>query len=292
MVDIFLDALQVHVLDSQSRQEYAAFTSAEFADSFDHYDAIGASIYGFPIALLLVKRKRSDHEIDISWLFVAEKFRRQGVASALLLFLKNILPNKHSLVFHSYEKAALALGSLFEKMNYSPPEIYKVYFRLKFGKDIFSVFPYIRASYLSRDYQVLPWSAVPAEDYFEFKNILIAEGESPVNLNPTEGRGNMHEQVSSVCYYKGEIIAWLAVHQYKKDSFFCKSFFVRQNFRGTLISTALLCHLLHGQLAVCDEVPFIEGAYRYPGDPGSTFILNHCSEYLLETKKQCIVKLL
>lgn len=193
--------------------------------------AVGASDSDQPIGLALAEILPDSKSAEVHSIFVARTHRRKGIGTALLtrleedLFLRGCTSAK--LIYTIGQPATLALESLLQKRNWTPPQPWAIV--CKATTDRIANAPWMQKSSLPASYTFFPWAEITSEERVAIEQQQEAEQWIPPHLIPFNHEENLEPLNSLGLRYQGQVVGWLITHRIAPDTIRYSCSFIRQD---------------------------------------------------------------
>ncbi|MEK8128737.1 GNAT family N-acetyltransferase [Paenibacillus filicis] len=192
--------------------------------------ALGVSFMGEPAGLLLAHPPEQDEPARVLSVFVEKRFRKLGIAGALMSELKACLTRiglKQACVeyyaLHSYQ----ALERVLLRSGWQSPEVYSRYYRCDIVPNRET--RWIHRFKLPDRYTVMPWGEV-RRDELTLMNQL-QEQDFNTYFRPLFQEEHIEPNCSLVLKLGAEIVGWSIVDRQLADTLLYRTLYIREAYR-------------------------------------------------------------
>jgi GNAT superfamily N-acetyltransferase len=203
--------------------------------------AIGASVFGAPVGLLLAQL-RSGKPAEVKSVVVAREHRRIGIATCLFEALEQELGERAclsaSMVCFSRVQPRLAIEGLLRKSGWTPLEARGMCCATEFP--LISQAPWMRYRQLPAGFESRLWSALDNEQHSYVVESQRRHPWYPEVLSPFVDGHDVETDTSLALIHSGEVVGWCMFHCVNDGATQCKSLFVRQELQNRGVAIALL----------------------------------------------------
>ncbi|WP_240422024.1 GNAT family N-acetyltransferase [Paenibacillus periandrae] len=241
-----MSLLEIIMLTSETADPYLPFTYRTYRDWMIKPEtdkqvklmAFGACFLGKPVGLLLVHPPVLDEPARVLSVYVDERFRRLGIATALMQELKACLRRKNwKPVFVEYYALNKYEGfeRLLLKSGWQTPAVYSRFYRCDIltGRES----PWIHRFKLPAGYRVIPWSELKRDELAEMN--LLQEAGFNAYYMPLHQEGIIERSCSLVLKLDEEIVGWSIIDRELADTLLYRVLYIREEFRDHGLGPAL-----------------------------------------------------
>lgn len=209
--------------------------------------ALGVELQGKPVGLVLAEYKKNQNQANILSLIVDPEHRRQGLGTALLIQIEEILKKSGCQQLNLIYKLNLMtsiLEHMLQQQNWTPGSSYSL--QCLTNRETMKHAPFLHRYTIPEKFTVFPWVELTAQE-----RMKIEQGDNKLNypdeLSPfSEGQ---IEAISSLgVRYQEEVIAWSIFHRMLPNCVVYKSLFVKPEFRSSCLGASLIAASLNRQI--------------------------------------------
>jgi N-acetylglutamate synthase-like GNAT family acetyltransferase len=191
---------------------------------------------------LAVSELRSNSTAELHSVFVAEKFRKKGIATHLLQQIDKV-HKEHPIQYIDVSWAdaiqeTTAFENLIRKSHWLPPQRTIVNVKLHVDSALKATWK-DELPGTNDNTGILDWAEVTEREKEEIRLLEKEEG-FPKYLTPFQLPGIVDKKISKVLRVEGKIAGWCIFHTIKNDTAQCSSLYIRQGYRNKLRSMKLL----------------------------------------------------
>ncbi len=209
--------------------------------------AIGVAFQEQPVGLVLAEYPTNQNQANILSLMVAQKHRKRGLGTALLMQIEEILKEYgcQQLDFlYNLNLTTPILERLLKQQNWTPAYFYSL--QCITNRETIKQAPFLHRYALPKKFTIFPWIELTAQE-----RTKIEQRENGLNY-PDElypFKEDRIEALSSVgLRYGEEVVGWSVVQRVMQNCVIYKSLFVKPEFRSTALGVHLLAASINRQL--------------------------------------------
>lgn len=192
---------------------------------------IGAHVNQQPIGLIVVAREAEQTGTKLASLFVQESFRKQGVGTALMKYVLEVV-RARGVTNVKAEYYALphiqAFERVLEKSGWNRPAVYSHYYRFEL-KNLESA-RWMRRIRVPAGYRVVVWNDMPKEQLGKMAE-LQEEGYLSY-YDPLWNEDKIAGTCSCVLLEGDTIVGWSIIEQHMPDTLLYRTLYIREAYRN------------------------------------------------------------
>jgi ribosomal protein S18 acetylase RimI-like enzyme len=240
------------LLDRSSAANYQHLTLDIFHEHLNRLElprliAIGATLEGQPVGLIIASYRPDEPQANILSLLVEPAYRHRGIGTALLSHIEEILTEygcQKIDMLYNLNPTTPSLEQILKHQNWIPGFVYCE--RYLTDRETIMKAPFLTRYTLPEKYTIFPWSELTDRERTKIEqrdNGL----DYPDILSPFQE--NHIDTIGSVgLRYRDEVIGWNIVIQMTSTFVYFKSQFVKSEFRSIGLGVHLLIASLQRQL--------------------------------------------
>jgi GNAT superfamily N-acetyltransferase len=241
------------VLDRQNAPAYKHLTYHWFQDRLNLLSAqvttiaIGAAFQGQPVGLVLVEYLKDRKRADILSLVVAPEHRQQGIGTALLIQIEQLLTGSgcQQIDFiYPLNLMTPIIERMLDRQNWSPASAHSL--RCLTNLETIEQAPFLNRYTFPQKFTIFPWSELP-----DLERSKIEQKDNGLNY-PDElcpFRSGRIEAPSSIgVRERDEVIGWSIVEQLSPNCVGYSSLFVKPEYRSIGLGLHLLVASINRQI--------------------------------------------
>lgn len=207
-------------------------------------------------ALALAHHHAHDTAATVLSLFVEPAQRRQGVGSALLARLKDVLSGQgRSRVQLSYRDdwpGAVALERILARQGWEPPRDHLLLAKAR--PEVLLQAPWFARARLAEGYTVFPWTTLPAAERQIIAERQAREAWFSPELSPFQEEARLEPASSLGLRWHSELVGWMITHRINAETVQYTSLFITPQRRHRSQAVPLLAAALRRHAA--QRIPF------------------------------------
>lgn len=243
------------VLDHLSVLNYKHLTYPWFQERLDQLStsnitniAIGVEFQGKPVGLVLAEYQKNQNQANILSLVVDPQYRRQGLGTALLIQIEELLRKfccqQLNLIYKLHLMTSI-LENMLKQQNWTPGSFYSL--QCLTNRETMKQAPFLHRYTIPQKFTIFPWVELTAKE-----RTKIEQRDNKLNypdeLSPF--REGKIEAISSLgVRYQEEVIAWSIFYRMLPNCVVYKSLFVKPEFRSSSLGASLIAASLNRQIA-------------------------------------------
>lgn len=233
--------LDLAVIDEKTRRLFENLTEPQFQCCLRSEQpfgidnttivAIGATVEGQPVGLVLATVFRALRVAEIHSLFVTEEYRNRKIGTRLLTTLQKELASENCyLVTFLYSEESSStpfLEHILKELHWSESRLFSV--QCRFDGRTFN------PKWISREYkfpegfQVFPWKELTQQDR-DFLTRRMQQKAIPMTVNPFHNEESIEYMNSLGLRYRGEVIGWMITHKQDEETIKYSSLYIVREF--------------------------------------------------------------
>lgn len=227
----------IALLNSQTATKYQYLTFPSYQKHLSQIGskiiAIGASLIQQPIGLALaqIESESEGRVAKVLSLFVKQRYRNSGIATALMAELEAQLLakgcNKVKLVYMSGKPSTPILEKLLTKLNWQQSRSRMLVCRSTTAK--IATAPWLQKYRLASAYTLLPWIDLVPQSKQKIVQQQSQKKWYPETLSPFKQQHQL-EPLNSLCLlYRGDVVGWMITHRIDPTTIRYTSLFIRED---------------------------------------------------------------
>lgn len=241
-----LKELSPELLEAYGRLQFVfKQSSPKPIDLFDPKNhsiyALGASVDGVPVGLLLMTTSSKIKVADVKSLFIAEPYRRKGIGSQLLQrAFQQLHQEDYGYLFAVYPEAweeTPGIETFLHRNGFSGKTLFEAEFLFEYDK--FKPDWLMREYSWPKDLKVFPWREVSYQDVAALKD-RFNRGDAPAALHPFREDSSFESLNSLGLRYEGTIVGWMITQRVTPSIIDYSNLFIEYEFQKKGYSIQLL----------------------------------------------------
>ncbi|MEG4458983.1 GNAT family N-acetyltransferase [Microcoleus sp. N9_A1] len=241
------------VLDSLNASTYKHLTYPWFQERLDRLSsqnltniALGVALQGQPVGLVLAEYPTNQNQANILSLIVAQEHRQQGLGTALLMQIEEIL-KKHGCqqlnLLYSLNLTTPILERMLKQQNWETASFYSL--QCLTNRESIKQAPFLNRYVLPNKFTIFPWVDLTAQERTKIK-------QRENGLNYPDELCPFQDRIEAV-YSIGlrddleEVIGWSIVQQMPNGAIY-KALFIKPDFRAMGLGIHLLAASINRRL--------------------------------------------
>lgn len=240
-------------LTAQDAADFSAFTFPYFRPTLTPANfgaqttAIGATLAGDPVGLVLAESKHNASLAEICSIGVSAHQRHVGIGTALLRRIENELLARQcawaEIAYMTNQPCTFIVERLLRKTGW--PEAAPRVMICRTDFDLLYRAPWMKDANFPRPFEVFCWKELTTQERAATMESQAREEWFPEALSPFV-KDHLIDPVCSLgLRYKGEIVGWCIGHQIGKDTLSCGCLFVRKEFESRGRAITLLAQAVY-----------------------------------------------
>lgn len=182
--------------------------------------AIAASDSNRPIGLVLAQIIHHSNYALVFSIFVEPNYRAQGIGTDLLNYLEKELISQGctsvKLIYTSGQSTTVALESLLQKRNWTPPAPRMLVCQSTIDKMINA--PWMKITKIPAFYSIFPWEEITQAERLSLEKEQEISPWIPISLIPFKYEENLELLNSLGLRYQGQVVGWMITHRIAPDT--------------------------------------------------------------------------
>ena len=210
--------------------------------------ALGVELQGKPVGLVLVEYPKNQNQANILSLFVAQEHRQQGLGTALLMQIEEILKAsgcQQLNLLYNLNLTTPILEHMLKQQNWEHPYFYSL--QCVTNRETIEQAPFLHRYTFPNKFTIFPWEELTAQE-----RTKIRQRENGLNY-PDElcpFKEDKIEAISSIgLRYQEEVVGWSIVHRIMPNCVTYKVLFVKPEFRTIGLGVHLLAASINRQFS-------------------------------------------
>jgi GNAT superfamily N-acetyltransferase len=243
------------VLDSLNASTYKHLTYPWLQQRLDRLSsqnltniALGVALQGQPVGLVLVECPKNQHQANILSLIVAQEHRQQGLGTALLMQIEQILKEsgcQQINLLYSLNLTTPILERMLKQQNWETAFFYS--WQCLTNLETIKSAPFLHRYSLPNKFTIFPWVELTAQE-----RTKIEQRDRGLNY-PDELCPFQEDRIESFASIglrddREEVIGWSIVEQLMPNCVVYKALFIKPEFQTTGLGVHLLAASINRQL--------------------------------------------
>ena len=242
------------VLDSLNASTYKHLTYFWLQERLDRLSpqdltniALGVALQGQPVGLVLAECPKNQHQANILSLFVAQKHRQQGIGTALLMQIEEILKQsgcQQLNILYNLNLTTPILERMLKQQNWEPASFYSLQC---LTKEIIKQAPFLHRYTFPQRFTIFPWVELSDRE-----RLKIKQRDNGLNY-PDELCPFREDRIAAISSIglrndREEVIGWSIVQQSMPNLVVYRALFIKPEFQGTGLGIHLLAASINRQI--------------------------------------------
>jgi GNAT superfamily N-acetyltransferase len=242
------------VLDNLNASTYKHLTYPWLQEHLDRLSshnftniALGVALQGQPVGLVLAECPKNQHQANILSLFVAQGHRQQGLGTALLMQIEEILKEsgcQQINLLYNLNLTTSILEHMLKQQNWEAGSFYSL--QCLTNRETIKQAPFLHRYSLPNKFTIFSWVELTAQEQRKIK-------QRENGLNYPDELSPFQDQIEDLASIglrddREEVIGWSIVQQMSNGIIY-KTLFVKQEFRAIGLGIHLLAASINRRLA-------------------------------------------